>query len=80
MLEALAGSLGAVLGAVVGALVAHSLATRSSRKAADRVELETIRLEAQNAHEQALLAATSLQALNQRVSDVLDRLNKEWAP
>ncbi len=70
----IASSLGsAVIGAVVTEVVEMRRRTRDSAKA----DLKRLQTDVSAAHEQALLASTQLLALNQRVNDVLDRLNRE---
>lgn len=64
-------------GAIVGAVATHLIHERTERKDAARAELAQIRTEVTTAKEQATLTAAQLMALNQRVSDVLDRLNAD---
>ncbi|MDA8311042.1 MAG: hypothetical protein M0Z46_10610 [Actinomycetota bacterium] len=62
-----------MIGAVVTEVVEMRRRTRDSAKA----DLKRLQTDVSAAHEQALLASTQLLALNQRVNDVLDRLNRE---
>ncbi len=64
-------------GAVVGAVATHLIHERTERRDAARTELVQIRTEVTTAKEQATLTAAQLMALNERVSDVLNRLNAE---
>lgn len=63
--------------AVVGAVTTHLIHARTERRDAARAELVQIRTEVTTAKEQATLTAAQLMALNERVSDVLNRLNAE---
>ena len=63
--------------AVMGALVTEFVESRRRAHDTARHELRSLQADVQAAHEQSLLAATQLLALNQRVNDVLDRLNRE---
>lgn len=61
----------------MGALVTELVESRRRTRDTARHELRSLQTDVQAAHEQSLLAATQLLALNQRVNDVLDRLNRE---
>ena len=61
----------------MGALVTELVESRRRARDSARSDLRQLKTDVQAAHEQALLAATQMQALNQRVDDVLDRLNRE---
>ena len=63
--------------AVIGAVVTEVVEMRRRARDSARSDLRQLQADVQAAHEQALLAATQMQALNQRVNDVLDRLNRE---
>ena len=62
---------------MIGAVVTEVVEMRRRARDSARSDLRQLKADVQAAHEQALLAATQMQALNQRVSDVLDRLNRE---
>ena len=62
---------------MIGAVVTEVVEMRRRARDSARSELRQLQADVQAAHEQALLAATQMQALNQRVNDVLDRLNRE---
>jgi hypothetical protein len=62
---------------VIGAVVTEVVEMRRRARDSARSDLRQLKADVQAAHEQALLAATQMQALNQRVNDVLDRLNRE---
>lgn len=62
---------------MIGAVVTEVVEMRRRARDAARSDLRQLKADVQAAHEQALLAATQMQALNQRVNDVLDRLNRE---
>ena len=74
MWPTIAGSIGS---AVTGAVVTEVIEMRRRRTSSARAELHQLRDDVTAAREQALLASSQLEALNQRVSDVLDRLNRE---
>ena len=61
----------------MGATVTELVESRRRARDAARSDLRQLKVDVQAAHEQALLAATQMQALNQRVNDVLNRLNRE---
>ena len=61
----------------MGALATELVESRRRARDTARHELRSLQTDVQAAHEQSLLAATQLLALNQRVNDVLDRLNRE---
>ena len=63
--------------AVIGAVVTEVVEMRRRSRDSARATLQTLQSDVAAAHEQALLASTQLMALNQRVNDVLDRLNRE---
>jgi hypothetical protein len=69
--------LSSVGAAVMGATVTELVESRRRARDAARSDLRQLKVDVQAAHEQALLAATQMQALNQRVNDVLNRLNRE---
>ena len=62
---------------MIGAVVTEVVEMRRRARDSARSDLRQLQADVQAAHEQALLAATQMQALNQRVNDVLDRLNRE---
>ncbi len=62
---------------MIGAVVTEVVEMRRRARDSARSDLRQLQADVQAAHEQALLAATQMQALNQRVTDVLDRLNRE---
>ncbi len=62
---------------MIGAVVTEVVEMRRRARDSARSDLRQLKADVQAAHEQALLAATQMQALNQRVNDVLDRLNRE---
>lgn len=62
---------------MIGAVVTEVVEMRRRARDSARSDLRQLQADVQAAHEQALLAATQTQALNQRVNDVLDRLNRE---
>lgn len=62
---------------MIGAVVTEVVEMRRRARDSARSDLRQLKADVQAAHEQALLAATQMQALNQRVTDVLDRLNRE---
>ncbi len=70
----IAGTLGA---AVTGAMLTEAVEMRRRSRDRTRADLRQLQMDVTAAHEQALLASTQLQALNQRVSDLLDRLNQD---
>ena len=62
---------------MIGAVVTEVVEMRRRARDSARSDLRQLQADVQAAREQALLAATQMQALNQRVTDVLDRLNRE---
>ncbi len=62
---------------MIGAVVTEVVEMRRRARDSARSDLRQLKADVQAAHEQALLAAAQMQALNQRVNDVLDRLNRE---
>ena len=61
----------------MGATVTELVESRRRARDSALSDLRQLKTDVQAAHEQALLATTQMQALNQRVNDVLDRLNRE---